>query len=84
MPEPKDRRQVAYGSGAWFRSRTEKELRDAVDGNMPGSRAHDGARAELDRRENERDRKRELRWIKLTFGATVILGLASVIATLVR
>lgn len=69
-------RPPVHGSGAYYRSRTDEQLRYEIDGNMIGSRAHDGALAEMERREQERSRKSEMLWIKLTFAAT-LLGIAA-------
>lgn len=69
------------GSGAWYRWLTDDELRSQIDGNMPGGSAHDNAMAELERRQSGRDRDAEMRWIKRTFWASVVLGLAGILAT---
>lgn len=74
-------RQPAFGSGEWYRTRTKEQLQTEIDGSFIGGAAYQGARAELDRREAAEDRRVEMRWIKRTFWATIILGLAGIVAT---
>ena len=76
----KDRKPPPY-SGEWLRQRSDDELQYLIDGNMAGGAAHDGARAELDRRENRKDQAAQLRWIKLTFWVTIILGISAIAVT---
>lgn len=77
-----DERPPVHNSGRYWRTRTQEQLRHEIDGNMVGSPVYKGALAEFERREAEADRKSEMRWIKATFAATVILGLLGVAATL--
>jgi hypothetical protein len=58
-------------------------LQEAIDGNFPGGRDHDGAMAETQRREAERDRATQLRWIKAAYWASVIGTALSIAVTAV-
>ena len=79
MPEP---REPHPESGEWWRTRSDDELRYFADGNMPGSRVHEAAMAELSRREAKADQKRQLFWIKLTFWSGLGLGVLALGATM--
>lgn len=72
-----------HQSGAWFASRPDAELQHEIDQGFIGERAHDAAVAELERRRAARERRAEMRWIKLTFWATVILGLGAIAAAVI-
>jgi hypothetical protein len=76
-----DRPQVSFGSGAWWSSRSDDELRESVRGNYPGGLAHDGAMAELERRAAANERRSQLFWIKATFWTALALGIAGLLAT---
>lgn len=71
------------GSGAWARAASDDALQYQLDGGFPGNQAYEAAARELARRESERAEKIQLRWIMRTFWATILLGLAAIVATLV-
>jgi hypothetical protein len=72
---------LVAGSGEWTRTRTDEQLREAMDGAMP-SPFYEAVRAELERRERDREAAVQRRWIKRTFWVSVVLGLGGILATL--
>jgi hypothetical protein len=54
-----------------------------LEGTDPGSQSYEMAARELARREAARSETLQLRWIKRTFWATIILGVAAIVATVI-
>lgn len=71
------------GSGAWARASSDETLEYHLEGNFPGSQSYDAAARELARRDAAKSEGLQLSWIKRTFWATIILGVAAIAATLV-
>jgi hypothetical protein len=71
------------GSGAWARGASDEALQHQLDGAFPGNQAYEAAVRELARREAARSEQLQLRWIMRTFWATIILGVAAIVATLI-
>ena len=72
------------GSGAWARNQSDEDLQYQVDGGGPGNKAYEAATRELDRREATRSGELQLFWIKTAFWATMALGVAAIVATLLQ
>lgn len=72
------------GSGAWARNQSDEGLQYQIDGGGPGNKAYEAATRELDRREAARSGELQLFWIKTTFWATIALGVAAIVATLLQ
>ena len=70
------------GSGAWARASSDEDLEVQVESGFPGNKAYEAASRELARREDTRSDRTQLSWIKRTFWATIILGIAAVAVTL--
>ena len=70
------------GSGAWARASPDDALQFQLDCGPPGDLAYDAAARELARREAVRSERLQLRWIKRTLWATIVLGIAAIAATL--
>jgi hypothetical protein len=79
-----DQEEPSYLSGKWFRTRTDAQLHELIDGSFPKGKAFEGARAELDRREAKQDQRRQLLWIKLTFWTTLILSCIGIVVTIIK
>jgi hypothetical protein len=77
-----DDEKPAIHSGAWYHQLSDEQLQIWLGQSMIGSPAHDGARAEVERRENDRAKAEQMRWTKRTFWAAVILGILSIVATI--
>ena len=69
------------GTTAWARSCSNEALEYHLEGADPGSQSYEIAVRELARRDAERSERLQLVWIKRTFWATIILGLAAIVAT---
>jgi type VI protein secretion system component VasF len=67
-------------SGRWLKSKSDEELEGLIEGSFPRSPAFEGATGELARRKAARSEKRQLLWIKLTFGVSLIAAVAAVLA----
>jgi hypothetical protein len=70
------------GSGAWARASSDEALEYHLEGTDPGSLSYEMAARELARRDAARSENLQLRWIKRTFWATIVLGAAAIAATL--
>lgn len=70
------------GSGAWARAASDEALEYQLDGGFPGNQAYEAAARELARRDAARSERLQLRWIMRTFWATIALGIAAIVATL--
>jgi hypothetical protein len=70
------------GSGAWARASSDDALQFQLDCGSPGDQAYEAAARELARREARRSERVQLKWIKATLWATIILGIAAIVATL--
>ena len=75
-------REPEYLSGEWFRTRTDEQLRQIADGNIPGGKGYDEAMRELGRRGADKQHRQQMRWIKATFWVSAVLGLIAIGATL--
>ena len=71
------------GTTEWARASSDDELEFHLQGSEPGSPSYQMAARELARREATRSETLQLRWIKRTFWATIVLGLAAIAATLI-
>ena len=71
------------GSVVWAKALSDDALEFHLEGTIPGSPSYEMAARELARREAARCETVQLRWIKLTFWATIILGLGAIAATLI-
>jgi anti-sigma-K factor RskA len=72
------------GTGKWFATRTDDQLHDIlrkVSAADPASRI---AFEVLERRNAARSEARQLRWIKLTFWTTLILGAAGIAVAVLK
>lgn len=72
------------GTGAWFDTRTDQQLRHILKTNSASTPACRIAWEELQRRAAKKSEVRQLRWIKATFWTTLILGAAAIAATLIK
>lgn len=70
------------GTAAWARASSNEALEFHLEGTEPGSQSYAMAVRELARRDSARSETLQLRWIKRTFWATIILGVAAIAATL--
>lgn len=71
------------GSSAWAKASSDEALGYHLEWADPGSQSYEMAARELARREAAKSETLQLRWIKKTFWATVILGVAAIVATLI-
>jgi hypothetical protein len=71
------------GSGAQARASSDEALQDKLDFLEPGDRGYEAAARELARREAARSEALQLKWIKRTWWAAVILGVVGIAATLI-
>ena len=71
------------GTGAWARASSDEGLEFHLEGTDPSDPSYGMAVRELARRDAARSENLQLRWIKRTFWATIILGVAAIAATLI-
>lgn len=71
------------GSSAWARASSDEALEFHLEGTDPGSQSYEMAARELARRDAVRSEYLQLRWIKRTFWATIVLGVTAIAATLI-
>jgi hypothetical protein len=71
------------GSGAWARTSSDDALEYHLEGTEPGSQSYKAAARVLARRDAIRSEQLQLRWIKRTFWATIVLGVLAIAATLI-
>jgi hypothetical protein len=74
---------VVY-SGEWWEKQTDEELRYLMRGSFRGGVAYDGAVAELDRRSQARQQKRDSRIAFWSMVAAVVAAIVSVAALFMR
>jgi len=71
------------GTAAWARASSDEALEFHLEDAEPGSQSFEMAARELARRDAARSETLQLRWIKRTFWATIVLGVAAIAATLI-
>jgi hypothetical protein len=71
------------GTGAWARASSDEDLEFHLEGIDRGEPSYQTAARELARREAARSESLQLRWIKRTFWATIVLGVAAIAVTLI-
>lgn len=70
-------------SGEWIRKQTDEELDYLINGAMPGQTL-DALVTEASRRAAVAAEKQQMLWIKRTFWAAMIIGVAGIAATVLR
>lgn len=68
-------------TGGWFQLQTDEQLQRHINGGGPGNTFYEGAMREMARREAVRGSAQQMRWIKLTFWTALLIGLGSIVAT---
>lgn len=71
------------GTAAWAQASSDDALEFHLEGTEPSSPSYQMAVRELARREAAKAEKLQLKWIKRTLWATIILGVGGIAATLI-